>query len=56
MASNYNRLPRPAVLFVSGGTARVVIRRAALRRPAPIGALISYRVAVTNGVVSLGES
>src|ERR1700728_945066 len=27
MASNYNKVPRPAVLFVSGGTARVVIRR-----------------------------
>jgi diaminopimelate decarboxylase len=27
MASNYNRMPRPAVLFVSSGTARVVIRR-----------------------------
>lgn len=27
MASNYNRLPRPAVLFVANGTARVVIRR-----------------------------
>jgi len=27
MASNYNRLPRPAVVFVASGTARVVIRR-----------------------------
>jgi diaminopimelate decarboxylase len=27
MASNYNRLARPAVLFVANGTARVVIRR-----------------------------
>jgi diaminopimelate decarboxylase len=27
MASNYNRLPRPAVLFVANGSARVVIRR-----------------------------
>ena len=27
MASNYNRLPRPAVVFVSGGQARVVVRR-----------------------------
>ncbi|HEY5274384.1 MAG TPA: diaminopimelate decarboxylase [Acidimicrobiales bacterium] len=27
MASNYNRLPRPAVVFVSSGAARVVIRR-----------------------------
>jgi diaminopimelate decarboxylase len=27
MASNYNRLPRPAVVFVESGTARVVIRR-----------------------------
>jgi diaminopimelate decarboxylase len=27
MASNYNKVPRPAVIFVSGGTARVVVRR-----------------------------
>lgn len=27
MASNYNLLPRPAVVFVSGGTSRVVVRR-----------------------------
>ena len=27
MASNYNKVPRPAVLFVTGGTARVVVRR-----------------------------
>ena len=27
MASNYNRLPRPAVVFVRGGSARVVVRR-----------------------------
>jgi diaminopimelate decarboxylase len=27
MASNYNKVPRPAVLFVAGGTARVVVRR-----------------------------
>jgi diaminopimelate decarboxylase len=27
MASNYNRLPRPAVVFVESGNARVVIRR-----------------------------
>jgi len=27
MASNYNKVPRPAVLFVRGGEARVVIRR-----------------------------
>ena len=27
MGSNYNLLPRPAVVFVSGGSARVVIRR-----------------------------
>jgi diaminopimelate decarboxylase len=27
MASNYNRLPRPAVVFVASGVARVVIRR-----------------------------
>jgi diaminopimelate decarboxylase len=27
MASNYNKVPRPAVLFVKDGTARVVVRR-----------------------------
>ena len=27
MASNYNKLPRPAVVFVSGGAARAVVRR-----------------------------
>jgi diaminopimelate decarboxylase len=27
MASNYNKVPRPAVVFVSGGTAREVVRR-----------------------------
>ena len=27
MASNYNRLPRPAVVMVSGGTDRLVVRR-----------------------------
>ena len=27
MGSNYNRLPRPAVVFVANGTARLVIRR-----------------------------
>jgi diaminopimelate decarboxylase len=27
MASNYNRLPRPAVVFVASGTARLVVRR-----------------------------
>jgi diaminopimelate decarboxylase len=27
MASNYNRVPRPAVVFVEGGVARVVLRR-----------------------------
>ena len=27
MASNYNRIPRPAVVFVSGGKSREVIRR-----------------------------
>jgi diaminopimelate decarboxylase len=30
MASNYNKVPRPAVLFVSGGSARVVVRRETL--------------------------
>jgi diaminopimelate decarboxylase len=27
MASNYNKVPRPAVVFVSAGVARVVVRR-----------------------------
>jgi diaminopimelate decarboxylase len=27
MASNYNKVPRPPVLFVSHGNARVVVRR-----------------------------
>jgi diaminopimelate decarboxylase len=27
MSSNYNKVPRPAVVFVSGGQARVVVRR-----------------------------
>jgi diaminopimelate decarboxylase len=27
MASNYNKVPRPAVVFVLDGTARVVVRR-----------------------------
>jgi diaminopimelate decarboxylase len=27
MASNYNKVPRPAVVFVAGGDARVVVRR-----------------------------
>ena len=27
MASNYNRVPRPAVVFVDGGRARLVLRR-----------------------------
>jgi diaminopimelate decarboxylase len=27
MASNYNRLPRPAMVMISGGSARLVIRR-----------------------------
>ena len=30
MASNYNKVPRPAVVFVSGGRARVVVRRETL--------------------------
>jgi diaminopimelate decarboxylase len=27
MASNYNKVPRPAVVFVAGGAARLVVRR-----------------------------
>ncbi|MGI9021692.1 MAG: diaminopimelate decarboxylase [Acidimicrobiales bacterium] len=30
MASNYNKVPRPAVVFVAGGEARVVVRRETL--------------------------
>lgn len=30
MASNYNKVPRPAVAFVSGGSARLVVRRETL--------------------------
>ena len=30
MASNYNKVPRPAVVFVADGTARVVVRRETL--------------------------
>ena len=30
MASNYNKVPRPAVVFVGGGEARVVVRRETL--------------------------
>jgi diaminopimelate decarboxylase len=30
MASNYNKVPRPPVVFVSGGQARVVVRRETL--------------------------
>jgi diaminopimelate decarboxylase len=30
MASNYNKVPRPAVVFVSDGSARVVVRRETL--------------------------
>jgi diaminopimelate decarboxylase len=30
MASNYNKVPRPAVIFVSGGVARTVVRRESL--------------------------
>lgn len=30
MASNYNKVPRPAVVFVRGGQARVVVRRESL--------------------------
>ena len=31
MASNYNKVPRPAVVFVSGGESRLVVRRETLR-------------------------
>ncbi|MGN1059620.1 MAG: diaminopimelate decarboxylase, partial [Clostridia bacterium] len=27
MASNYNRIPRPAMVMVSGGNARVIVKR-----------------------------
>ena len=39
MASNYNKVPRPAVVFVADGEARVVVRRETLRRPGPAGRL-----------------
>ena len=35
MASNYNKVPRPPVVFVSDGEARIVVRRETLRRPGP---------------------
>lgn len=42
MASNYNKVPRPAVVFVAGGRARVVVRRETeddlLRLDQPLGA------------------
>jgi diaminopimelate decarboxylase len=41
MASNYNRLPRPAAVLVEGGTARIILRRESLddllRRDVPLG-------------------
>jgi diaminopimelate decarboxylase len=40
MASNYNRLPRPAAVLVEGGTARIILRRESLddllRRDVPL--------------------
>jgi diaminopimelate decarboxylase len=30
MASNYNKVPRPAVVFVRDGRARIVVRRETL--------------------------
>jgi diaminopimelate decarboxylase len=30
MGSNYNKVPRPAVVFVRGGAARLVVRRETL--------------------------
>ena len=27
MSSNYNRIPKPAVIFISNGEARVVVKR-----------------------------
>ena len=30
MASNYNKVPRPAVIFVADGASRVVVRRETL--------------------------
>ena len=35
MASNYNKVPRPAVVFVRDGQARVVVRRETVRRSRP---------------------
>jgi diaminopimelate decarboxylase len=40
MASNYNRLPRPAAVLVEGGAARTIVRRETLddlvRRDVPL--------------------
>jgi diaminopimelate decarboxylase len=30
MASNYNKVPRPAVAFIADGVARIVVRRETL--------------------------
>ena len=42
MASNYNRLPRPAAVLVEGGTSRTIVRRETLddllRRDVPLDA------------------
>ena len=43
MASNYNRLPRPAAVLVEAGVARPIVRRESLddliRRDVPLGSL-----------------
>jgi diaminopimelate decarboxylase len=45
MASNYNRLPRPAVVLVEDGTAHLIVRRESLddlvRRDVPLGDVVS---------------
>ena len=53
MASNYNRLPRPAVVLVEDGAARLIVRRESLddlvRRDVPLGDAAS-------GVMPLGDA
>ena len=38
MASNYNKVPRPAVVFVADGQARLVVRRESLDDLLPLDA------------------
>ena len=47
MASTYNKVPRPAVIFVADGAARVVVRRETLRRPPETRRMSGRRAACT---------